>query len=631
MEKILQKRVLFVSLLLVAGFSVFSVRLYHLQIVRHEELSGIAEGERLRKLTLPSSRGGIVDRNGEALVRSQPVAHVYGDRTRLLDAKNCARVVAHDEGVPLKDYRQEYDDEELRRRSVAVVSRTLAEVLGEKGYQLETTLSETSKVRFAVSKELAHDDAERLRALISERKISGIEFEDAMTRFYPNIHTLSHVLGYVNDRNEGMEGIEKTFDEHLRGTDGYRLVELGGDRREIAAYRAENQPPVNGRTVSLTIDLGLQTRLEQILDKAVVEYRPERLMAVFMNPITGEILAMASRPDFNLNTKAGNRKNLAISHTIEPGSTLKIVSLAAAYDLQLVTPNTPIFCHNGFYHKGAVFLQDHGSYGDLKPWEILEKSSNIGAFMLAKQVTSHTLYSYMRDFGFGTKSGIDLTYEHAGVVNRPGTTVNEELSLSRVAMGYSIDVTPLQMVNAMATIANGGLLMRPYIVDRVTDADGRVVMANEPEAIRRVVSETAANLVRRAMIEVTGENGTAKLAAIEGYTVAGKTGTAQKIKEDEKGRRVGYFNGKDGAPHRYVVSFGGFLPAENPALVGIVVVDDPHVKSGSTFGGTVAAPIFREFAEAAMPYLGVEPSRVPRRATRAVRRSVAVDYIPNRR
>jgi len=589
-EKAFQTRVLLVSLLLVAGFSALSARLYHLQIVRGPELASIAEGERLRKLVLPAGRGGIVDRNGEALVRSQPVVHVYADRTRLLDARNCGRVMARAEGVALKDFEPGYGE-----------------------------------------KELGHDEAERLRALVAERRISGIEFEDAMTRFYPNNRTLSHVLGFVNEENVGQEGIEKVFDGQLRGTDGNRLVELGGDRLEIAAYRAENEPPVDGSTVTLTIDLGLQTRLEQILDKAEAEYRPERLMAVFMNPITGEILALANRPDFNLGTRTGSRKNLAISHTYEPGSTLKILSLAAAYDRELVSPSTPIYCHNGSYRKGAITLTDHGSYGDLMPWQILEKSSNIGAYMLARQVGSHTLYSYMRDFGFGTRTGIDLTFENAGVVNPPGTTVNEELSLSRVAMGYSVDVTALQVANAFATIANGGLLMRPYIVDRVTDAGGAVVRANEPEVIRRVIGEEAANRVRRAMIRVTGEDGTAKQAAIEGYTMAGKTGTSQKAKEGEKGRRAGYHNGRDGGPKRYVVSFGGFLPAENPALAGIVVVDDPQVKGGPIYGGTVAAPIFREFAEAAMPHLGVEPSKVPRRATRAVRGSLAIEYIPNRR
>ena len=247
--------------------------------------------------------------------------------------------------------------------------------------------------------------------------------------------------------------------------------------------------------------------------------------------------------------------------------------------------------------------------------------------MLAKQIGKHTLYNYTRDFGLGTATRIRLPNENRGAVINPGSSSWSQSTLSVMGMGYSVDVTPLQMANVIGTIANGGNLMRPYVVQSVVGSDGDLVFDNQPTVVRRVISERTTDELRKGMILVTGPEGTAKLAAMDYYTVAGKTGTAQKAREDEKGRRHGYYNGEDGKRSRYVVSFGGSLPAENPALSGIIIVDDPKMKDGKpAYGGSVAAPIFKEIAERAMPYLGIEPTRST--STKRVMRTVPRGELP---
>jgi cell division protein FtsI (penicillin-binding protein 3) len=342
---------------------------------------------------------------------------------------------------------------------------------------------------------------------------------------------------------------------------------------------------------------------------------------ILMDPISGKILAMANRPDFNLETREGNRRNFAITDRYEPGSTFKVISLSACYDSGAVTAGDRIFCHNGAYEEGRGYktLKDHHSYGYLSSGMVLAKSSNIGTYMMVKELGKHTFYTYIRDFGFGSPTGVALTGEVSGLVHKPNSRFWSKTSLSRVGIGYEVDVTPLQMLNALCAVANGGNLMQPKIIDKITDAHGEPTYEFKPHKIRRVISEETADQVRRAMLLVTGETGTGKLGVVEGYSTAGKTGTAFKPAKD---RSKGYIKG------HYVVSFMGFLPAENPRLAGIVVVDDPTGEGVSRYGGTVAAPVFKEIATEAMKYMGIEPSVVPRRAVRSKGPMAAVRYSP---
>jgi cell division protein FtsI/penicillin-binding protein 2 len=404
------------------------------------------------------------------------------------------------------------------------------------------------------------------------------------------------VLGYVDSEGKGMTGVEKIAEEQLQGEAGFRFLERDRRGREIVVFRGESKQPTEGHTVRLTIDMGLQCIVENALAQAVDMYQPEKATVILMDPLTGEVMAMASRPDYNLITREGLRRNPAISDLYEPGSTFKIVALSGALDRRLINLRTPIYCEGGLYEFDGQTLADHAPYGELSAQMVFAKSSNIGTFKIARQLSGDTFYSYMRSFGFGEKTGIDLTAEAGGKVHRVENW--SKTSLSRMGMGYAVGVTPLQVVTAYAAIANGGELMKPRVISSIEDSRGRVVKKFEPESVRRVVSEQAAARMREAMMAVVSEVGTGELAAVPGHRVAGKTGTARKY-SPENGK---YLHG------RYVVSFAGFFPAEDPRLVGLVVIDDPVAEGVNIYGGTIAGPLFSQIAGAAATYLNIEPS-----------------------
>jgi cell division protein FtsI/penicillin-binding protein 2 len=453
------------------------------------------------------------------------------------------------------------------------------------------------KVDILLQKDVEEDRCRELKELIAAERLGGIYFRPTTRRYYPSPRTLTHVLGYVNHEGEAQEGVEKWMDSMLAGEDGYREITRGPSGREIVAHRGETVEPVHGHDVRLTIDMGMQNIVEAALDEAWYEYRPEKICAVFLDPKTSAVRAMASRPHFDLETREGSRRNLAVSDTYEPGSTFKIVAYSGALDRRLVSRSTPIHCHWGLFQDGALKLRDHHPYGDLTVEKGFAKSSNICAYKIAAQLGRNAFFEYMNNFGFGKRTGIELTGEGRGIVH-PLESWNLT-SFSSTAMGYAVSVTPLQMANALATVVNGGELMRPYIVDGVFDSKGRTIQDTKPQVVRRVISERAAEDVRKMMKAVTGEGGTGTKAIVDGYDVRGKTGTARKV--NPTGR--GYLNG------RYVVSFIGYLSTDEPKIVGIVMVDDPQTDSSvSRYGGTVAAPIFARIAAEAAAYLDLEPT-----------------------
>ncbi|MBT7981854.1 MAG: penicillin-binding protein 2 [Akkermansiaceae bacterium] len=601
----LHKRSFCVTLILVIAFSVLSIRIVYIQIVGHERFSEIAKAERMAKTVLPASRGQIYDRNGESLVQNQHVRDVIADRYHLEDIHVCRRAVAASEDLSVREISQRYNSKEVRERFIDLAESLLNQTLGIKqGALQEIVNNNDGRDRVVIFRSLDFIHAEKVKELMRERKIGGFRFEDSMRRYYPKTGRLVQVLGYTDAENVGREGIESTLNLQLAGVPGYRLVERTRRSSEVLSEYSKEVQPINGSNVELTIDMGLQNIVEQQLELAVREYDPEKIMAVFMDPGTGEILSMASRPQFNQFTREGVRKIHPVADRYEPGSTFKIVSLSAAFDRGLITPDSNFFCHNGRYREPGVTLRDHRAYGYLSAEEILAKSSNIGVYMLAKKIGRHTFHSYIKDFGFTRRTGVELTAESSGTVTRPDSKGWSKTSLSRIAMGYEVDVTALQMVNALCVIANGGTLYQPQIIQRITSQDGLTMYRFQPKKIRRVIHEGAANKVRNALMAVVSKGGTGTKAQVDGFQVAGKTGTAKKPKDP---RNQGYHD------RRYVVSFMGFLPAENPRLAGIIIVDDPQ-NEGSRYGGTVAAPIFSKIAAAAMPYLGIDP----RKATRSL-------------
>jgi len=597
---------------LVAAFTGLSARLIYVQVVKHDEYAERAMRQRSHTVVLPAHRGRIYDASGELLVENFPTQDLNVDRNLLRDINVCVRGLAHAHGLKPKALRSLYDDEDIRQRYAARLAQLISGLVGEEAGAKVLDVAREDSLRQVVSlaRKLDHDVATRVADMLGREKLAGILFEDSIRRFYPNPRSLGHVLGWVDYNGDGKASIEGVLDARLRGTDGSRLVERDGHHDEIAMFRGETIEPVDGEDVFLTIDMRLQSTVETALARVAEAHQPEKMTAIFMDPVSGKILAMANYPDFNLETREGNRRNFAIADRYEPGSTFKVVSLSACYDAGAVTPDDEIFCHNGSYNEGRGFkpFRDHHPYGYLSSGMVLAKSSNIGAYMMVKELGKHTFYTYIRDFGFGAPTGIALTGEVAGLVHKPDSRFWSKTSLSRVAIGYEVDVTPLQMLNALCAVANGGNLMQPQIVSKITGASGVASYEFKPHKVRRVISEETADQMRAALLLVTGELGTGKLGSVEGYPTAGKTGTAFKPAKD---RSQGY------VPGHYVVSFMGFLPAENPRLAGIVVIDDPTGAGVSRYGGTVAAPVFREVAEEAMKHMGVEPSVVPRRALRA--------------
>lgn len=554
-----------VCLAFTALFSAFSFRLVYLQMIKHDEYAGLAAEKHIYKQAIFAERGSILDANNEVLAHNTPVETVVADATHLND---------RDAVIP------------ILRDALELPANELSEKLqGERRY-------------IVLKREVPVATATALREKLRAQNLRGIYFERDATRIYPNGSMLCHVIGFTDFDHHGIQGVESSMEEYLHGQDGYRYIERNRAGQEIVLYRGQERAPRHGSQVHLTIDLNLQNIVENEIDAAMREYRPQKATIILMRPQTGEILAMANRPNFDLNlrseAKPEQMKNRAIIDMMEPGSTFKIVTAAAALNERKVRPDTTIFCENGVFNYGGRPLHDHKGYGDLSVRDILIKSSNIGAAKLAMSVGEQKFYEYIRRFGFGDRSGIELPGEIPGVIRPPQSW--SKISITRIPMGHEVGVTPLQMTIAMATIANGGKLVTPRIVKSITSEDGKVSTFS-PVVLRQVISPETAAQIGSALRGVVSDRGTAAAAAVPGFTISGKTGTAQKV--DPRG---GYEHGK------YVVSFSGYLPSENPEFVGLVVLDDAHTTNPElNYGGLVAAPIFARIAEKAARYLDLEP------------------------
>src|ERR1700736_3593291 len=563
----------------IALFSGFSFRLIYLQMIKHDEYAGLAAEKHVYKQTIFAERGAILDANNEKLAHNVPVETVVADATHFNNVDAIVDLVSDELRIPQAE---------------------LAEKLrGERRY-------------IVLQREVSKVVADLLKQQLRAKNLRGIYFEHDATRIYPNGAMLCHVIGFTDFDHHGIQGVEGSMDQYLHGQDGYRYIEHNRAGQEMVLYRGQERASRDGYNVHLTVDLNLQNIVENEIDAAVREYSPKKATIILMRPQTGEILAMANRPNFDLNerseAKPEQMKNRAIIDMMEPGSTFKIVSAAAALNEHKVRPDTTIFCENGLWNFGGRPLHDHKAYGELSVQDILGKSSNIGAAKLAISVGEQKFYEYIRRFGFGDRSGIELPGEIPGVIRPPQSW--SKISITRIPMGHEVGVTPLQMTVAMAAIANGGKLVTPRIVKSVTTADGKTISSLSPTILRQVISPQTARQIGNALRGVVSDRGTAAAAAVPGFVIAGKTGTAQKV--DPHG---GYDHGK------YVVSFTGYLPADRPEFVGLVVLDDAHTsKPELNYGGLVAGPIFAHIAEKAARYLDLEPHE-------EVRKAIAVERV----
>lgn len=580
MNRMAKRRALIACCFLAICFTGFSARLVDLQVAEHDDYAAKAAEKHLKKDPIFAKRGVIEDVHGAPLAQNEPRKTVIANGSLIDNPAAIARLVAQ----PLK-----------------MTEAKVMEKLGTQHFS-KTEDKYVPSLYIVIKKKVTESVATEIAARLENEKLRGVRFEPDTERIYPNGSLLCHVIGSVNSENDGVEGIERSFDHYLRGSDGFRYIELDRTGRELVPYRGLERPARDGFKLRLTIDMGLQQIAEEELDAALKQFRPKTACVILMQPRTGEILAMASRPEFDLNgdgeVPAEHRKNRAIADQYEPGSTFKIVAVSAALQQKLVTPETIIFCENQHFVFGGSTLKDHAAYGDLSVNDIVMKSSNIGVAKLAIQLGDEKFYEYVRRFGFGTRTGVNLPGEIAGQLHPPNQW--SKISITHIPMGQEIGTTPLQVVTAMAAIANGGRLMLPQIVREVFDDEGNVVQGFRPEQVRRVISEQTATLVRDALVRVTSNKGTAPLARISGYKVAGKTGTAQKV-----GASRTYETGK------WVVSFCGFMPADDPAFVALVMLDEATTAPNKNYGGLVAAPIFSRIGERAARYLNLAPSPEP--------------------
>ncbi|HET7625182.1 MAG TPA: penicillin-binding protein 2, partial [Verrucomicrobiae bacterium] len=443
------------------------------------------------------------------------------------------------------------------------------------------------------------------RAFNNALRQKAIFAENYPMRVYPNQSLAAHVIGFAGTQEReldghlihqitGRDGIELTLNSKLSGVPGRRLTETDVRGREVISLRDQDVEPRDGLNVVLTIDSVVQHILESALADAMEKHTPASACGIVVRPKTGEILAMATLPNFDPNNPgaypAAARRNRVISDIIEPGSTFKIVVVSGALNDNIVRLDEVFNCENGHFPFGGHILHDDHNFDSLSVKNIIAKSSNIGAAKIGIKMGEDELHRYITRFGFGERTGVPLPGEVNGIVHPVDKW--SKISIAQIPMGQGIAVTRLQLVMAMSAIANGGWLMRPMLVDRLQDNNGNIVAKYSPQRVRQVVSERSADLLTEALKGVVSREGTAPNAAINGYTVAGKTGTAQKVE-----------NGTY-AHDKFVASFIGFFPADNPELCIGIILDDP--KEGH-YGSQVSAPVFKEVAERCASYLNIPP------------------------
>lgn len=621
-----QIRCLVLCSILVIGLSALSVRLIQIQIWDRKKYAERARAAYDRSEVLPGLRGKIVDRHDEVLAKTIGLSTVMIDAKLLDDPVVVVQALAHERAAAepgwealdaaarqrkIKAYRsillEEEAPEGIVSKHLALAVRHLSRPLGLRRDELHARIEgpkAKGRLYYPIYKDLPEDDADRLRALIDEHQLRGFRFENSIRRWYTSPTLASHVIGYTGEAKiegptgrpvftqVGKFGVEAAMDEYLRGRDGvWNHLNLPMPGQEGSMI-----PPVHGLNVRLTLDMGAQAIVEEELDAGLREYLSQRGCVVVLDPKTGELLAMASRPHFHLNLKQGLEHgadfNYALQGIYEPGSTFKVVGAAGALNEGLVTPRTMIYCHNGLYVEGKLRIPDHHPYGMLSVADVLKKSSNPGAFKITRQLGTSRFYDYVRSFGFGEETGILLSDESSGIVRDTGNLID----FSRASYGYALNVTPLQVTAAYAAIANGGEWIRPRVVRSVVASDGTVIEHFGREIERRVIKDKVARQLREALTTVTEQGGTATRAAVPGFKVAGKTGTALRVE-----------NGSYQHGH-YTVSFAGMMPAEDPAFVCLVVIDDPLTNEVNRYGGTIAAPIFSKIAARLATHLNLTPT-----------------------
>ncbi len=538
--------------------------MFYIQVFQYNKLNKLSDNLWSRELPIKANRGRILDRNNKVIADNITTTTLYL--------------------IP-----NQIKDKEL-------VSKNLSEILNvsyEEMYKHVSKKTSIEKVH-PEGRQLSFDIADKINNLHME----GVYLLKESKRYYPYDDMLAQAIGFVGIDNQGLAGIEKKYNDYLTGIDGY--IKYYSDAKGNRLNKSEEYiDSVNGYDVVLTIDLDLQQAVERELDNVMNKYRADNALALAMDPRSGEVLAMASRPTFNLNNYKGTsteilNRNLPIWMTYEPGSTMKITTLAASLNEGIVNLFT-----DHFYDKGSIEVDGArlhcwkaGGHGEETYLQVVENSCNPGFVNLGLKLGKEKLFKYIKDFGYGEKTGIDLIGEENGILFNMDRIGNVELATT--AFGQGISVTPIQQVRGVSAAVNGGILYKPYILKNIYDSNTKsIILENKSEEVRRVINKETSDMVRFALESVVA-NGTGRNAYIENYRVGGKTGTAQKVNNGH------YMSGN------YIVSFIGFMPVDNPSIVLYVAVDNP--KGVVQYGGTVAAPIAKSILESYISINDLKPS-----------------------
>ena len=572
-EKWARVRIIMIGTIFGLLFLTVVGRSFYLQILQHENLVNKADRQHQHRVELTPARGSILDCNGTTLAESIHMDSCYAEPRRIKDVDGTAGVLAPILGIP-------------RGELVAKLS--------------------VNKSFVWIERWLAPEVATRVRNM----KLPGIGFAPESKRFYPNMEIAAHVVGFTGHDPNGLEGIELKYDSTILGNTGYMITERDALGRNISVMNTVIKDSSPGKSVVLTLDKTIQFIAEKELAKAVAENSAKGGMALVMESDTGRILAMANYPTFNPNSYSryslAQLRNHVVADSFEPGSTFKVFTIAAALDSGKIRATDMYNCENGTYQVADRIIHDDHPHSRLTVSEIIKYSSNIGSAKIGFKMGEDTLSSYLRNFGFGSRTGIDLPGETPGNLKRHWYGVD----LATISFGQGISLSTVQLVSALSAIANGGNLMKPYLVEQILDDSGTVTQKFEPQVIRRVISPETAQKITKMMETVTGEGGTGTKAALDGFRVAGKTGTAQKV--DPVTRTY--------SPSKRIGSFVGFVPADKPKLTIAVIIDEPQ---GVKYGGVVAAPAFRGIAQNSLAYLKIQPNEPTRIVAKPVEAIVA--------
>lgn len=559
------KSLFLVMILVVAG------RAFYLQVLQGDDLMRLGQRQHLKEWTVLPKRGAVLDRNGEPLALSLESQSVYVRPQRI--------------------------------RNSAAAIRELSRILKLNAAEVKQKF-QSDKPFVWIKRQISPAEAAQIQALA----IDGIGMHYEPRRYYPQGQLAGQVIGFVGRDSEGLEGLELRYNDYIRGETGSSVGERDALGRRVLVEGVEGLQIPPGGDIHLTLDTSIQHLAERELEASIIKYRAKAGVAIAVDPRTGEILALANYPTFNPNNysseSAQQRRNRAVTDSFEPGSTFKTILAAAAIEESVVDKEDLFFCEYGKYGYAGRIIHDTHPHGWLPFSKILQVSSNIGFTKVADKLKKDRYFKYIEKFGFGQPSGVDMPGEVAGLLRRPESWA--AIDLATHAFGQGLSATPLQMTMAYAAIANGGFLMRPYIVRRALSPKGEVLVQNQPHVVRRVISEKTARTVASMLQEVTNDGGTGTMAQVEGFDVAGKTGTAQKVDLVNGGYD----------PRKRVASFVGFVPAQDPRLVLTVMVDEPEV---NVYGGVVAAPVFQKIARGALRHLGVAtqaPELIPMPAER---------------